>query len=89
MFLKNDESDSNILRHFMLTGFNSGEESILEFEQRYYGQMGIQVLAYRKDEKGYNQLVDVLREWSKKIGQVSNYLHTTFEDIDSLIKSGP
>lgn len=89
LFLQFDKTDSHVLRHFMLTGFNSGEERILEFEQRYYGQMGINVLAYRKDVKGYNQLVDVLREWSKRMGQVSNYLHTTFEDIDNLIKTGP
>jgi hypothetical protein len=83
------KSDTQVLNHFMLMGFNSGEEGILEFEQKYYGQMGIKVLAYRKDERGYKQLAEVLKEWGKKIGQVSNYLPTTFEEIDRLIEDGP
>jgi len=89
LFQQFRDSDSHEVKHFMLMGFNSGEERILEFERRYYGQMGIQVLAYRKDEKGYNQIEDVLNEWSKRVGQVSNYLPTTFEEIDRLIETGP
>jgi hypothetical protein len=89
LFHQFGKSDMKVLSHFMLMGFNSGEERILEFEQTYYGQMGIRVLAYRKDERGYNQLEEVLKEWGKKIGQVSNYLSTTFDDIDRLIEDGP
>lgn len=89
LFQQFDESALHEVRHFMLMGFNSGEERILEFERKYYGQMGIWVLAYRRDEKGYNQLEDVLKEWTKRIGQISNYLPTTFEEIDGLIESGP
>ena len=87
IFMRFKIKSSRLLKHFILMGFNSGEERILEFEQRYYGQMGIKVLAYRKDEKGYNQLEDVLKEWGKRLGQVSNYLHTAFEEIDTLIES--
>jgi hypothetical protein len=89
LFEQSDVPDAHEVKHFMLQAFNSGEERILGFEQIYYGQMGIQVKAYRKNEKGYEQLADVVKEWSTRIIQLSNYLHETFEEIDRLIEDRP
>jgi len=62
------------LKHFILLPFYKGEENILEFEQYYYNSMGIRVLPYAKDNKGYAQLYDVIKNWNREINQVSTYL---------------
>lgn len=70
------------LKHFILMPFYKGEENILKFEQHYYNTMGIQVIPYAKDEKGYSQLYDVIKHWSKEIRQQSNILYNIQEKIE-------
>ena len=70
----------------MLKPFFVGEERLLEFEQTYYAQMGIQVLGFQKDEKGYKQLEDVLHEWNSILNRVSGYLHSSFDEVDKIVE---
>jgi len=70
------------LRHFILLPFYRDEENILKIEQHYYNSMGIEVLPYEKDEKGYEQLYDVIKNWNREINQVSTYLYDTFREIE-------
>ncbi|WP_369017256.1 SIR2 family protein [Thermatribacter velox] len=70
------------LKHFILLPFYRGEENILEFERYYYNSMGIEVLPYEKDEKGYGQLYEVIEEWNREINQVSTYLYDTYKEIE-------
>jgi len=56
LITKFDSAKEKELKHFILRPFYKGEENILEFEESYYNPMGIQVLGYEKDEKGYQQL---------------------------------
>jgi hypothetical protein len=87
LFQQFEERATRVLRHFMLKPLYSGEERILKFEQSYYGQMGIRVLPYRKDERGYKQLEHVVRDWNRRLSRVSTYLHSSFEEIDRLIEA--
>lgn len=87
LFQQIEAGSTRVLRHFMLKPLYSGEERILKFEQSYYGQMGIRVLAYRKDERGYKQLEHVVRDWNRRLSRVSTYLHSSFEEIDRLIEA--
>lgn len=66
------------LKHFILIPFYRGEENILSFERYYYNSMGIEVIPYEKDEKGYLQLYEVLKNWNEEINQVSGYLYDTY-----------
>jgi hypothetical protein len=70
------------MKHFILLPFYRGEENILEFERYYYNSMGIEVLPYEKDEKGYGQLYEVIKSWNSEINQVSNYLYDTYKEIE-------
>jgi hypothetical protein len=70
------------IRHYILLSFYKGEENILELERYYYNSMGIDVLPYEKDEKGYDQLYDVIKEWNSEINQVSTYLYDTYKEIE-------
>ncbi|MGD0236229.1 MAG: hypothetical protein ABSC55_17045 [Syntrophorhabdales bacterium] len=47
------------------------ESNILEFQRKYYLELGIELVPYPKDNNGYEQLVNVIREWSGQIGPIS------------------
>jgi len=79
---KFDPKKGKELKHFILLPFYRGEENILEFENYYYNSMGIEVLPYEKDEKGYGQLYDVIKSWNREINQVSTYLYDTYKELE-------
>lgn len=73
-------------RHFMLSPFYSGEGNILRYEQTYYNDLNIKIIAYEKDYKGYQQLTEVIRHWNQEISQVTSYLHKTSRLIDEAVE---
>ena len=73
-------------RHYMLSPFYKGEENILDFEQIYYNELGITVLGYEKDTKGFHQLTDILKRWNEEINQVTGYLHKAVQLIDEAVE---
>jgi hypothetical protein len=75
------------LKHFILLPFYKGEENILELEQYYYNSMGIRVLPYAKDNKGYGQLYDVIKNWNKELNLVSTYLYDTYQEIQDAVNN--
>jgi len=87
LITKVDSKQGKELRHFTLQGFYRGEENILEFEEAYYNQMGIRILAYEKDERGYHQLFEVIKVWNRQINQTSTYLYDSRKQIEEIIKS--
>lgn len=58
----------------MLSPFYVGENNILKYEQEYYADLGINILAYEKGKIGYRQLEEVIKHWKKEINQVTGYL---------------
>ena len=82
LITKSDSNKGGELRHFILLPFYKGEENILEFEQYYYNSMGISVLGYEKDEKGYAQLYEVIKRWNSEIKQTSTYLYDSYQVIE-------
>jgi hypothetical protein len=88
LITKFDSSNtSKEIKHYTLLPFYSGEENILSFEQSYYNPMGIQVIGYEKDDKGFNQLYYVLKKWNEEINQTSTYTHDSYAEIDDLVNS--
>jgi hypothetical protein len=73
-------------RHFMLSPFYSGEDNILSFEQTYHNDLGINVLGYEKDDKGYKQLIEVVRHWNDEINLATGYLHDASRLIDEAVE---
>lgn len=79
---KVDSEKKNVINRFILQPFYSGEENILDFEQSYYASMGIEVIGYEKDLRGYGQLYEVIKYWNKEINQVSTYLYDSFQILE-------
>jgi len=73
---------SKELKHFILLPMYRGEENILAFEEFYYGDLGIHVISYAIDDKGYDQLHHVIENWQKEMNLSSTFLHDSFEEID-------
>ncbi|GAB4200140.1 MAG: hypothetical protein Fur0023_03120 [Bacteroidia bacterium] len=77
-------SEHRELKHFILLPFYRGEENLLKYESYYYNSMGIEVIPYEKDERGYAQLYEVLKKWDEEINHVSIYLYDTYEYLKRL-----
>jgi len=80
---KVDTENKKVVNRFMLLPFYSGEENILDFEQSYYANMGISVIGFEKDLRGYGQLFEVIKYWNKEINQVSIYLYDSFQRLEN------
>ncbi len=74
------------LKHFILLPFYTGEERRLEFETYYHRKMGISVIPYQKDQNGYNQLYEVIKDWNSKINQISTYLYDSYKEIEEAVE---
>lgn len=81
-----EESRREEPRHYILSPFYRGEENILEYEQTYYNDIGINVLGYEKDINGYLQLINVVSAWNKEINEVTGYQYGTFRDIEKALE---
>jgi len=55
-------------RHYILQGFFSHEETLLQSLKSYYlNECGIQLIPFLRDEKDWEQLIDVLEEFARSI----------------------
>lgn len=83
-FLLRDKKEK---KHFILAPFFKGEDNILSFEQSYYGDLGVFVLPYEKDENGYVQLYEVIKHWNNEINLSTKYLPKTTKEIEDAVHS--
>ena len=62
-------------KHFFLKDYFSYEKKLYEFEQMYFGKLGITLIPYEKDQIGFEQLRIILSDWADKIKiETSSYL---------------
>lgn len=78
-----DGSNKN-KRRFLLFPLYKGEENILRNEKSYFDSFGIEVIAYEKDQNGYNQLIDVIKTWANEIDQTSSVLVDNYREIEEI-----
>ena len=53
------------IRHFLLPGFFSHEEELARSLSNYYAECGIQLIPFLRDQKDWDQLMDVLEEYAR------------------------
>jgi len=83
-----EETKGNIkksCRHFALLPYYNEEEHLKDIHQLYYNHLGIKILAYRKNEKGYEQLFYVIRNWYDLQIRKTQLIPKTFEDIENFV----
>jgi len=53
------------MRHFLLQGFFTHEQAVEKSLSNYYADCGIELIPFSRDQKDWEQLVDVLEEFAK------------------------
>ena len=81
---KFDSNDRKEYKHFILLPYYKGEENIRDLDQLYYDAMGLRVIGYEKDVKGYGQLYDIIKGWNSEIRQLSTYLSNSYHEIEDV-----
>jgi hypothetical protein len=54
-------------KHFMLQGFYAHEYELMRSTTQYYKQCDVQLLPFRKDQRDWHQLLEVLDEFARAI----------------------
>ncbi len=55
------------IRHYTLMPMYKEQKNLLSFQEDYYKQLGIGFVPYNISENGYDQLINVMEDWSEKI----------------------
>lgn len=79
------ESIEGAYRHFALLPYYNGEVHLKEIHQLYYNHLGIKILAYRKDERGYDQLYYVIKGWNDQQIRRTDLVPKNFGLIDDFV----
>jgi len=69
--IKDLSNVKNEIRHFMLYPMFTKDDNLLKFYRDYYKTLGIRLIPYSIDRKGYDQLAKVIKNWAKEIGQIA------------------
>lgn len=73
------------IRHFLLQGFFSHEEELARSLSDYYAECGIELIPFLRDQKDWDQLVDVLAEYAR-IAPASAPLNVQiFKEMETLL----
>jgi len=52
---------------YIVLPFFTGEENIRELMEYYYNDLGVEVIPYAIDKKGYDQLYELIKDWNSQI----------------------
>lgn len=72
-------------KHFFLKDYFKHEQRIYQFEQLYFDNLGITLIPYAKDTKGFNQLEDIVHSWVDQMKITSTTIHKNFAFIDEAL----
>jgi hypothetical protein len=72
-------------RHFLLQGFYSHERELMVSMRTYYRECGVELLPFLKDQRGWDQLIDVLETFGRLVPASSPLLLQEFKDMEALL----
>jgi len=73
------------IRHFLLQGFYSHERELMVNLSSYYGECGIHLIPFLKDQEGWNQLVHVLESFGESVPASSTAVLQEFKEMEALL----
>jgi hypothetical protein len=80
------EADDLQPKHFMLQGFFSHERELMLAMKRYYRKCGIELLPFLKDQKNWDQLLDVLDEFARATPASTLAILQELNDMEGLLR---
>jgi len=78
---------NKVYRHFILLPYYREEVRLKEVNQLYYDHLGIEILGYQKDQRGYEQLYYVVKDWFDQQIRKTNLVPKKFKYIDDFVSS--
>ncbi len=73
-------------KHFILQPYFEDEEKICELDKHYFHSLGIKLIPYAIDEKGYDQLYYVIKDWCTQVKVRSAELYSINHEVEKLVK---
>ena len=73
------------IRHFLLQGFFSHERELMINLNSYYGECGIHLIPFLKDQEGWDQLVNVLESFGESVPASSAMVLQQFKEMEALL----
>ena len=71
-FLVNKSNISNKeISHFMLFGAFEEEGNMVELYNKYYAELGVELIPFSMTKRGHAQLVNIIKVWAKEIGSIA------------------
>ena len=64
---------SNSGRHYLLEGFFEYQQELCNAYGEYYKSLGVNLIAYSKDKKGYRQQYDIIEGWIEELKGKTSY----------------
>ena len=75
------------VRHYMLQGYFSHEETLVRNMEIYYrNECGIELLPFRRDEKDWEQLLDVIETFADGMPASNPLLQQEMQDMENLLQ---
>ena len=71
---------------FALMPYYTRDQHLLKFDRIYFRNFGIKILEYYLDEKGYDELYEVIKKWSDEIAETTMLAHEDHQLIDDAVK---
>ena len=79
------ERGATEIRHFLLQGFFSHEEELARNLSIYYAESGIELIPFLRDQKDWDQLVDVLEEYASEAAAGAPLNLQIFKEMEDLL----
>jgi len=74
------------LRHFLLQGFFSHEQELARSLSNYYAEFGIELIPFLRDQKDWDQLIEVLEEFARLAPAGAPLTVQVLKDMEALLK---
>lgn len=82
---KNSTENGKQLKHFYLDGFFSYELEYAKHIAGYFETLGVQLIPYSKDIKGYDQQIEIIQDWANEINRTSFIVGNELQQINELV----
>jgi hypothetical protein len=73
------------MRHFLLQGYYSHEEELERSLANYYAECGIELIPFLRDQKDWDQLIDVLEEFARLAPASAPLNVQVFKDMEAML----
>jgi hypothetical protein len=75
------------VRHYILQGYFSHEETLVRNMDTYYrNECGIELLPFRRDEKDWEQLLDVIETFADGMPASNPLVQQEMQDMENLLR---